>query len=94
MNRLVVFILWLVIVVCMPLAAIRMLWAVAVNPMKALAQARAFDTTGNVLLNGREGEYISTRAYRALKEGRRWGCMLCKLLDYVDPNRCKKSAEK
>lgn len=93
MNRLVLFGIWAVIVACLPLAALRMLWAVFANPAKAFEQAKAFDLAGNVLLNGKLGEYISTRAYRAWKEGRRWGCVLCKLLDVVDPNHCEKSAK-
>lgn len=93
MNRLVLFGIWALIVVCLPLAALRMLWAVLANPVKAFEQAKAFDLAGNVLLNGKLGEYISTRAYHAMKAGRRWGCVLCRLLDRIDPNHCEKSAK-
>lgn len=93
MNRLALFGIWLLIVVCLPLAAVRMLWAVISNPGKALEQAKAFDKTGNALANGDANEYISTRAHRAWKENKRWGCVLCKLLDIVDPNHCEKSAK-
>ena len=85
--------IWVVIVVCLPLAALRMLWAVIANPARALEQAKAFDKTGNALANGNPNEYISTRAYWAMKAGRRWGCVLCKILDAIDPNHCEKSAK-
>jgi hypothetical protein len=93
MSRLALFGVWLLIVVMLPLAMLRMLWAVLVSPDKAQAQARAFDRTGNVLANGSENEFISTRAYRAMLENRRWGCILCRLLDYFDPDHCKKNAK-
>lgn len=92
MSRIVLAGIWLLIVLCLPLAALRMLWAVIVSPTKALEQAKAFDKTGNALANGDPNEYISTRAYRAMQERRRWGCILCRLLDLIEKDHCKKSA--
>jgi hypothetical protein len=31
---------------------------------------------------------MSARAQRVRKEGRRWACCLCKLLDKIDPGHC------
>jgi hypothetical protein len=92
MSRKALLGVWLLIAVMLPLAMLRMLWAVAATPDKAQAQARAFDRTGNALANGSEHELISERAYRALLENRRWGCRLCKLLDFFDKDHCKKNA--
>jgi hypothetical protein len=40
------------------------------------------DQAGNTLLGGSPNETISSRA------GKAWGCILCKLLDYIQPNHC------
>jgi hypothetical protein len=93
-SRLALLGAWLVIFVLLPLAMLRMLWAIARTPDKAQAQARAFDRTGNALANGSEHELISARAYRAMLANRRWGCRLCKLLDMLDKNHCEKNASK
>lgn len=47
-----------------------------------------YDYLGNAITGGKPGELISTRANRARKEGRRWACILCRLLDRVDPGHC------
>ena len=80
------------IICCMPFAALRILWAALSNPPKAWSIFKAFDLTGNVLINGKFNEYISTRAYRAMVESRSWGCVLCKVLDRFQKDHCQKSA--
>lgn len=80
------------IILCFVPAAFRILGASVMNPDKAWNIYKAFDLTGNVLLNGKFNEYISTRAYRAMAEGTKWGCILCKLLDDFQIDHCKKSA--
>lgn len=37
---------------------------------------------------GREGITISSHSAIAAKKGKRWGCVLCKLLDKLDPGHC------
>lgn len=49
------------------------------------------DQTGNAALGGSEDETLSSRAGRAAERGERWGCVLCKILDYVNKDHCKKS---
>lgn len=93
MSRKALFGVWLVIVTALPLAMLRMLYAVFATPDKAEAQARAFDRAGNALANGSEHEFISARAYRAMLENRRWGCVLCRVLDVFDPGHCEKNAK-
>ena len=42
--------------------------------------------------NGVNTETLSSRANRARSEGRRWGCILCRWLDWLDPHHCRDSA--
>lgn len=90
--RATALVLGLFIIACFPLAALRILGASVMNPEKAWTIYKSFDLAGNVLLNGKFNEYISTRAYRAMTEGRKWGCWLCKLLDDFQKDHCYKSA--
>lgn len=72
--------------------AIRAFYSIFTNPDKALAMFRSYDRLANVALNGSEKETISSRAYRAKTEGRRWGCFLCRWLDSLEKDHCRKSA--
>ena len=51
------------------------------------------DQLGNALLRGDPDETISSRAAKSAARGKRWGCVLCKFLDKLDPNHCEKSIE-
>lgn len=73
------------------LALVRYCWSVAFSPDRAWRISKGWDQLGNVALNGSEDELISTRAARARDAGRRWGCVLCRLLDHIDPDHCDKS---
>lgn len=74
------------------LAPVRAIWALLTgNWERAFIIIKGYDLLGNVVLNGLLGEYISTRANRARSERRRWGCLLCRLLDSIDRDHCKKS---
>ncbi len=53
--------------------------------------ALGLDQSANAAFGGSEDMTISTRAALARKEGRRWGCVLCKLLDSVDKGHCDRS---
>lgn len=55
--------------------------------------AVAIDQLFNTLLNGDEDETISSRAAKARLKGKRWGCVLCRFLDRLDPNHCTNSIE-
>lgn len=74
-------------------AAVRMAWAIIASPSRAWKLSVAFDQLGNAAANGDEDETISSRAAKARADGRRWGCVLCGLLDRFDPNHCEKSIE-
>jgi len=69
-----------------------MLWSVGSNPDKAFDIAEALDRAGNAATNGSQTETISSRANRARSEGRRWGCILCGLLDWIKKDHCRDSA--
>lgn len=51
----------------------------------------AFDQAFNAAVGGSEDMTLSTRAARARTAGKRWGCVLCWLLDKVDPRHCEDS---
>lgn len=55
--------------------------------------AVAVDQFANVLALGLPDETISSRAYKASLKGKRWGCILCALLNKLDKNHCAKSVE-
>lgn len=47
------------------------------------------DIGANVIfLLGASNETVSERAAKARNAGRRWGCVLCGLLDKVNPGHC------
>ncbi len=89
--RLIALLVGIFIILCLPLAALRIIFAALGNPPKAWSIYKAFDLTGNVLINGKFNEYISTRAYRAMVESQSWGCVLCKVLDWFQKDHCKRS---
>lgn len=94
MNRFWLF--WLLVLCQLSsiLGPIRGLWALIVGDTdRVLEIAKGYDLLGATILNGRAGEYISTRAYYASKEDRKWGCILCKLLDMIVTNHCEDSAK-
>lgn len=49
------------------------------------------DEFGNTLTGGDPGETISSRAGKAMLEGKRWGCVLCKFLNLFQNDHCLKS---
>jgi hypothetical protein len=51
------------------------------------------DEAGNTLTGGDPGETISSRAGKAMQEGKRWGCMLCKFLNLFQKDHCLKAID-
>lgn len=90
-ERLVLVLLAPVLTVAPLLTLVRYLWAILTSPRRAWKIAIGYDQLVNVAANGSEDETVSSRAARARDEGRRWGCVLCKVLDWIDPNHCDKS---
>ncbi|WP_067586373.1 hypothetical protein [Endozoicomonas ascidiicola] len=46
-----------------------------------------------VFMGGCPDETVSSRAGKAARKGKKWGCVLCRVLDVVDKNHCEKSIE-
>jgi len=42
----------------------------------------------NTLFGGSPNETISERAAKARNAGCRWGCMLCRILNWINPGHC------
>ncbi|WP_395406319.1 hypothetical protein ACHMW6_06505 [Pseudoduganella sp. UC29_106] len=72
----------------------RHLWCAIANPDKAMGIAVAIDRAANGALNGDPNETVSSRAHRARLNKERWGCWLCKVLDWITKNHCRDSAGK
>lgn len=62
-------------------------------PGLGLRLAVALDQLANVLALGEPDETISSRAHKAALKGKRWGCVLCRLLDLLDPGHCARVVE-
>jgi hypothetical protein len=90
MARVRLFSIWLVCVLCVVSAFPLMLVSILVGSPRAWTIAKGFDRVGNASTGGDDSEYMSARAQRVRKEGRRWACILCRLLDKVDPGHCDK----
>lgn len=50
------------------------------------------DVIINRLFNGRV-ETISARAGRGVESGKTWACLLCRVLNRIDPGHCESSIE-
>lgn len=48
----------------------------------------AIDQLANAILRGRPVETISLRSAIARDRGKRWGCVMCKLLEAIVANHC------
>lgn len=53
----------------------------------------SIDQTVNTLFGGDPDETISSRSAKAQLEGKRWGCIMCKFLDFLDPGHCANNIE-
>lgn len=70
--------------------------AALVGSDRAWPVAVANDQALNAALVGRSGsedETVSSRAGKAAQSGRRWGCILCRMLDWFDPGHCARNIE-
>lgn len=46
------------------------------------------DQALNTLAAGSPNETISERAAKARNKGKRWGCVLCRFLNWINPGHC------
>lgn len=49
------------------------------------------DQALNTTLGGSPNETLSERAAKARNDGKQWGCVLCRVLNWVNPGHCDKS---
>lgn len=42
----------------------------------------------NTIFGGSPNETVSERAAKARNAGRKWGCVLCRLLNWINPGHC------
>ena len=89
MKRWPLILIWFALWLVAPLALVRMAWAIVRAPKRAWLIAIGFDDLGNVAANGKLGQTISSRAAHARPA--RWGCLLCALLDRLDPGHCDRA---
>ena len=92
-RRLTLCGLWLMLALAMP---VKLLWWLVLSLAgheRAWRTAVGEDQTYNALAGGSEDETISSRAAKAQRRGKRWGCVLCRLLDTIDPGHCEKNIE-
>lgn len=78
--------------VCLLSCVISILWllvAAFTGSPRYWTIAGGFDRTGNATFGGQDSEYLSARANAARLKGRRWGCLLCRLLDEAKPGHCE-----
>ena len=54
----------------------------------------SLDQHVNVILGGKPDETISSRAGKAVEEGKTWAVILCRVLHVFDKNHCAKSIER
>ena len=92
-QRLVLLLLLIPCALAACAAFMRMIYAVLTAPERGWRLAVAFDQLFNTAANGNEDETVSSRAARAELRGKRWGCVLCRLLDVFDPRHCIKNIE-
>ena len=51
------------------------------------------DQLTNTVIGGDPDETISSRAAKAARKGKRWGCVLCRFLSLFEKDHCEKSLE-
>lgn len=53
----------------------------------------SYDQVANAAFGGSEDETISSRAGKKRDQNVKWGCILCKLLDFLEKDHCTKAKE-
>lgn len=91
MNLIIGLALWVVALVAALVSLCLGLLYLLFSPRRFWRVMLAHDQAANAAFGGSEDETISSRAGRAARRGDRWGCVLCRLLDKIDPGHCEKS---
>jgi hypothetical protein len=83
-----------IVLLCALAGAIALMWvlyAAVTGGPRFWPLARAFDRVGNVAIGGNDDKLITERAAIGAALGRRRWCLLCRLLDRVDPGHCERA---
>lgn len=92
-KRLLLFLLFVPCLVAGLVALLLLPWLIAFAPDTAHRLAVGFDQLANAATGGDEDETISSRAGKAARKGRPWGCVLCGFLNHFDTDHCERSIE-
>lgn len=92
-RRALLLVLWLACVLVAVISLTWMLLAALVNSPRAWTLAIAHDQLGNATTGGSPDEMLSSRAWRAAQAGRRWGRVLARVLDAIEPGHCRDAYE-
>jgi hypothetical protein len=92
MERLILLALFVACQFSHLIASAWALVAIITGSPRALRIIIAYDRVGNAATGGLDNETISSRANRGMNEGNLGWCILCRLLDRIDKDHCKKSA--
>lgn len=68
-----------------------LLWDAITGSPRYLRILVGLDCATSATFGGDGHTTISRRAYLAEKAGKRWGCVLCKILDRIQENHCENS---
>lgn len=93
-NRLIAVGIYFVCLAGVTVVAFGQLYWAFRDPERTRGIAVRVDQAANGVLRGNPQETISSRANRARVQRKRWGCMLCKLLDWFKRGHCEDSAGK
>lgn len=81
--------------VCVLAAIVMLFWLPVAILLKSRRSVRimiAADRMANAVFGGDDRETISSRAWRGTQEGVKGWCLLCRLLDALDREHCRRSA--
>lgn len=92
-RRLILLGLWFAALLAALLALLWGLLAALAGSPRAVRIAVGCDQMLNAAFGGSEDETISSRAGKGARAGIRHWCLLCRLLDWLDPGHCQKSIE-
>lgn len=92
-RRLTLLGLWLAATLAAVFALLWGLPAALAGSPRTVRIAVGADQTLNAALGGSEDETISSRAGKGARAGVWHWCVLCRLLDWLDPGHCRKSIE-
>ena len=85
-----VFIYPFIVLACL-LAVLWLPVAIAIGSDRAPRIMLAADRMANTVFGGETRETISSRSFRGMNENVKVWCVLCKILDIIDKDHCKKS---